>query len=74
AVLTDGLRANGPRENFLRARLSVGIDGTRQVSALDRQDSSLISPFLDADCLIRRLPASASAQAGEVIRTVWLER
>jgi len=74
AVLTDSLRANGPRENFLRARLSVGTDGTRQVSALDRQDSSLISPFLDADCLIRRLPASASAQAGEVIRTVWLER
>ncbi len=49
ATLTSPLSANGPREHYMRARLTA--DG---IGAFDRQDSSLLTVLADANALIVR--------------------
>ena len=54
--LDSPLAANGKRESFLRAKqLESGA-----LKPLNRQDSGLVTPLSDADCLIRR-PVNAKA-------------
>ncbi len=61
-VLAADLRANGPREHYMRARL--GADG---ITAFDRQDSSLLSVLCQADALLIRPAGDRSRQAGETV-------
>ena len=49
APLTCGLGANGPREHYMRARLSEG-----GIAPFDRQDSSLLTVLGDANALLVR--------------------
>lgn len=58
------LNSNGPRETFLRARVSTSPDGTRTIQPLPNQDSSLITPFLQATHLLVRPAHSPEAPAG----------
>lgn len=67
------LPATSGREEFLRAVLAIGRDGRASVHPAGDQDSSLLSPFLSANALIRRRPASPSAAAGELVEVIWLE-
>lgn len=69
AALAKPLPANGPREHWMRARL--GPDG---VSAFPDQDSSLVTVFAAADCLLRRLPGAEAAEVGDVVDVLRLER
>ena len=62
ARLLEDLPANGPREHYLRARLSADAQGQAIVRAFEKQDSSLLSVFASANALIR-LPAHAPAIA-----------
>jgi len=62
ARLAEPLPANGPREAFLRARAHLGEVGALIASAAPNQDSALLTPFLWANCLIRR-PAGAAPLA-----------
>ena len=74
AVTLRPIAATGPREAYLRARLSYGENGRVQASPFDDQDSSLIQVFAQADALIR-MPANTSAvAAGEVVDILPLER
>lgn len=67
-----GLPATGGREEFLRAVVSVGPDGRATIRAAEDQDSSLLSPFLTANALIRRRIGAPALAAGELVEYVSL--
>jgi molybdopterin molybdotransferase len=56
------LDANGPRQHYMRATTSPGEDGLALVTPVRSQDSSLLAPLAEADCLLVR-PARAPAVA-----------
>lgn len=67
------LRANGPREAFLRATHTVDDEGRLIVEPSQRQDSGLLTPFAGATCLLRRpahAPALKAGQACEIVPLV----
>jgi molybdopterin molybdotransferase len=70
ARLAAPLKANGDREEWLRARLSVAPDGARLATAFGAQDSSLQTVLAAADVLIRRMPHAPAADAGAVVETL----
>ncbi|MEZ5939088.1 MAG: molybdopterin molybdotransferase MoeA [Hyphomonadaceae bacterium] len=67
------LPATGGREEFLRAVVGVGADGVARVRTADNQDSSLLSPFLTANALIRRSPRSTPANADTLVEIVRMD-
>lgn len=60
AQVTRALPATEGREEYLRAVLVIGENGAASLTPAEDQDSSLLSPFLRANALIRR-PAGADA-------------
>jgi len=73
ARLGQALPANGPREHWMRAKVSHA-DGGAVVTPYRDQDSSLITVFAAADALLRRLPGAPAAAAGEVVEALPLSR
>jgi molybdopterin molybdotransferase len=73
AVLGAELKMNGPRQHYMRATIETGPDGLDVVSPVRSQDSSLLSPLSQADCLIARAPGAPAAAAGEVIPILPLD-
>lgn len=71
ARITHDLPANGAREAYIRARLSGSVDG-RTVTALDQQDTALIHPFLEANCLIRRRPGDPACIEEDIVECLSL--
>lgn len=68
ASLTGDIAANGQRETFMRGRAELG-----RVTAASNQDSSLLTPFLHSNVLIRRLPGAEPAKAGELVDVLPLD-
>jgi molybdopterin molybdotransferase len=73
ALLTHPLEANGPRLHLLRATLGRSDAGALTVTALPSQDSSLLAPLADADCLIVRASAAPAAAAGSPVEIQRLD-
>ncbi|WP_309604445.1 gephyrin-like molybdotransferase Glp [Phenylobacterium sp.] len=73
ARLASDLAANGPREHWLRAKLSYA-DGSVTVRPYGDQDSSLVSVFALSDALLRRLPGAEAASAGTAVEVLPLAR
>lgn len=73
ARLAAPLPANGPREHWMRAKLSVA-DGVLTARPFRDQDSSLVSVFAVADALLRRSPDAPAAGEGEVVDVLPLAR
>jgi molybdopterin molybdotransferase len=73
ARLETALPANGPREHWMRARLSFAGGGVT-VQPFRDQDSSLITVFAVADALLRRPAGAPAAEAGEVVEVLPLAR
>jgi molybdopterin molybdotransferase len=67
ARVTKSLDANGPRETYLRASLSMDEDGVTLVTPFADQDSSLLSVLADSDALIRRLSRAPAQAAGALV-------
>jgi molybdopterin molybdotransferase len=65
SVATD-LKENGPRQDYMRARL-VGTFGSRQVDPAVSQDSSRLSVLAQSDGLIVRAPNAGPVKAGELV-------
>ena len=65
---------NGPREHWMRARITVGADGVLRAEAFADQDSSLVSVFAGADALVRRPAGAAALAAGEAVEALLLPR
>lgn len=71
AATASALDANGPRQNYLRGKLIPGKEGLT-VKVLNRQDSSVLSVFAEADCLIIRPPHSPKISVGELVTVLLL--
>jgi molybdopterin molybdotransferase len=72
ALLAVDLKANDRRQDYLRARLQVGDDQVRRVTPFSKQDSSMISPLAQADCLVVRPPHAPAARAGTPVEIIPL--
>jgi molybdopterin molybdotransferase len=72
ALTATSLPAAGNREEYLRAILTIDGDGRAYVRAAENQDSSLLSPFLTANALIRRKPGSPPAAVGDLVDILML--
>ena len=67
------LAANGPRAHYMRATTRRGDDGQLEAIPVRSQDSSLMAPLAEADCLIVR-PIRAPAQAaGSAVPVMLLD-
>ncbi len=73
ARLETDLPANGPREHWMRAKLTH-TDGGVTVRPFRDQDSSLVSVFAVSDALMRRLAGASAAAAGSVVEVLPLPR
>ena len=73
ALSLEALPANGPREHWMRARLSHA-DGQVAVRPYRDQDSSLVTVFAAADALLRRPPGAPAVAAGEPVDVLPLAR
>lgn len=74
ARLMQDVPACGGRETFIRGRTLAMQDSVTGLEILERQDSSLITPFLEADCLLRRPAHSPSIPAGHNVSVLELTR
>ncbi|MBL4722055.1 MAG: molybdopterin molybdotransferase MoeA [Alphaproteobacteria bacterium] len=68
AVLGVDLGSNDQREDYLRARLSIDDSGDRIATPFSKQDSSMLSRLVRADCLIIRPPHADAINAGERVK------
>jgi molybdopterin molybdotransferase len=73
ARLARPLAANGPREHWMRARLSFE-DGVVRVEPMADQDSSLVTVFALADALLRREALAPAAAEGALVDVLPLAR
>lgn len=67
APLAGDLRANGPREHYMRAY----FDGT-SLHVFDRQDSSLQKELAEANVLAVRAPKDPARSKGDFLNFIWL--
>lgn len=73
ARLASPMKAEGGRDNFMRATLVFSADGVVEVTPARAQDSSLLRPFGASNVLLHR-PANAGAAAqGELVDCFWLD-
>jgi len=68
------LAANGPREHWMRAKLSWTDDGAVAVTPFRDQDSSLVTVFAEADALLRRPAGAPAAAVGDPVDMLILSR
>jgi molybdopterin molybdotransferase len=73
AVLGAALPANDERAEYMRATLSVTPHGTVVATPFLKQDSSMLVPLSQADCLIIREPFAPAAEAGAPCSIVNLQ-
>nr|WP_298687168.1 gephyrin-like molybdotransferase Glp [uncultured Dongia sp.] len=66
AKLGVALKANDQRQDYLRATVSRGADGSLIASPFPKQDSAMLSLIAQADALIIRPPHAPAASAGEL--------
>jgi molybdopterin molybdotransferase len=64
ALLGCDLPENDERADYLRATLAPGPDGIPVATAAKMQDSSMLTPLAQADCLLVRAPHAPAAKAG----------
>jgi molybdopterin molybdotransferase len=72
ALLGVALPTNGAREDFMRAHLMRSEDGLSVATPFAKQDSSLLSVFAKAQCLVVRPPNAQPAQKGDICRILRL--
>jgi molybdopterin molybdotransferase len=67
------LEANGPRQHYMRATTMPGSDGSPLVTPVRSQDSSLLAPLAEADCLLVRPANAPQAPAGSLVPILPLD-
>ena len=70
AHLSKDLGPNSKRQDYMRAGLSRDADGHWLATPFDLQDSSVLSAFAMADCLIVRKPFAKAAKKGDLVH-IW---
>lgn len=72
AILGAGIKANGGRQDYMRAVLSRDPDGTQTAIPIFAQDSSMIGALANSDALIVRPIGAPEAKTGEVVPVIPL--
>ncbi len=72
ATLGGPARANDGRQDYLRAEITITDDGRRIATPFGRQDSSMLSTFARAGCLVVRPPHAGEARPGDPCRVIIL--
>jgi molybdopterin molybdotransferase len=67
------IEANGPRQHYMRATTVTGPDGIPVVTPVRSQDSSLLSPLAQADCLLVRPAKAQVAPKGTLVPILPLD-
>lgn len=73
AELGADLKANGGREDYMRAVLSNNGDGTMTATPIFAQDSSMIGALANSNALIIRPIGSPAAKTGEAVQVLPLD-
>ena len=73
ARTATALSANGPRAHYMRATSRPGADGGLEVAPVRSQDSSLLTPLAEADCLIVRPIRAPALDAGAMVPVLMLD-
>ncbi len=73
ARLAVALPANDRRQDYLRATLARGPDGTLEARPFDKQDSAMMSLLARADCLVVRQPLASAAAPGDSVEIILLD-
>jgi molybdopterin molybdotransferase len=73
AVLGCALPANDDRAEYMRAILATTPNGTLVATPFPKQDSSMLVPLTQADCLIVREPFAPAAEPGAPCGIVSLQ-
>jgi molybdopterin molybdotransferase len=71
-TLGADLGENDRRQDYLRATLAQGANGALMATPFKRQDSSMLSRFVAADCLIVRAPHAPPIKAGTTVEAILL--
>ena len=72
AALGADLGENDERQDYLRARLELDLQGRRVATPFERQDSSMLATLARANCLIVRKPHAPPAKAGDPVQVLPL--
>jgi molybdopterin molybdotransferase len=67
------LEPNGPRQHYMRATTTPGADGAPVVTPVRSQDSSLLAPLAQADCLLVRAPHAPLTPVGGAVPILPLD-
>ncbi|HUS53681.1 MAG TPA: gephyrin-like molybdotransferase Glp [Thermohalobaculum sp.] len=73
ALLRHAIEANGPREHYMRATVSLGADGNMLCDMAPDQDSSMIATLAQANALVVRPPRAPAAKAGSKVDYIALD-
>lgn len=74
AHVTHPMKAATWRAEYIRAHAKVDENGAVQVTAIPRQDSSLLTPFLTANCFLVRDPDAPALEAGELAKIMPIKQ
>ena len=67
ATLGVDLGKNDQREDYLRAQLSRDDNGVQVATPFSKQDSSMLSRLVQADCLVVRPPHAPALKTGSIV-------
>lgn len=73
ALVTTDMPASTWRTEFIRASAQVDKNGSLQVTPYPRQDSSLITPFITANCLLVRKPQELALSIGDKVEALFFK-
>ena len=74
AIAAETLPANDKRQDYVRARLMTDDAGALLAHPFQRQDSSMMKVFAQADCLIVRPPNAGETKAGGLCEVMVLRQ
>ena len=68
ARVTHPMKAAAWRAEYIRAHAAIDDNGVVQVTAIPRQDSSILTPFLTANCFLVRNPEAPALEPGDTAK------
>lgn len=71
--LGSDVPANDERQDYLRARLAEGVDGSMIALPFAKQDSSMLRRLMESDCLVIRAPNAPKAFKGQSVELLKLD-
>lgn len=73
ALVTTEMPASTWRTEYIRAIAHVDAGGCLHVTPYPRQDSSLITPFITANCLLVRQPQEQALSVGDKVEVLFIK-